>query len=225
MKRTRKFGINTLRIVGLIALCIAANTALKFIQAKTESLVGTIKTKKSPSLIAAEQLAFIECKKKDGAYKEKHGKDLNFVLKRYGIDRSILDSDAVKSASRKMIEGGACEFMRSYDSLEDAVTMMREGRANGPSSFKKLKGWQFQVVDAIAEAECKTSLGQLDGDGRNIYLEKRLGKINTPPELTEKDFVSFIQKSMPTVLWLAEERSKNKLCDYMPVLPATHQGI
>ena len=167
---------------------------------------------KDPKITAAEQLAFVLCKKKQGNYKTHHDKDMRKVLSAHNIDNSLLDSDEVKTQVQKYIDDGACDFYAEYDRVGDLVPKQGEGKAQ----FKNLIGWEREVVVAMSEGECKTQFGEFGNQERENYVMKKLDKISYPSDLGEDEMVVKLKTNLPAVFWLIMEKTKNKNCSWMP---------
>jgi len=174
-----------------------------------------IKTQKDPNLIAAEQYAFVECKKKNGEYDDYHRKDMLLILGKYGISPNKLETQKVKELVKREIESGACDFFSDYDRITDMVAKMQDSE----SSYRKLSGWKLYTINMYAEAECKMSTGEISSrkEQESLLNQRLLKNESMFSEVDEAEFMSFIKANISTMAWLAGQKKSMKDCSYEPV--------
>ena len=202
--------------LGLIAVVAVAGFTIAQGHTKNRLLTERqqIETKKDPKVIAAEQLAFVSCKKKGGKYKSYHGEDMKKVLSAHGIESSLLNTKEVKNLAQKYIDGGKCDMLESlgWDRIWDGVPKKGEGE----SQFKNLVGWEREVAAVMAEADRKRKLGEFNYQERDSYTNSKLKKIVFPNDMTQNELQTTIAKNIPSAFWLVRGKVNKKNCLWMP---------
>lgn len=201
------------KISGLIIAAAALSAGVKLLEEHVRQNANSqvIQTEKDPNITAAEQLSFVLCKKRDGGFTNSHLQDMHYVLKRYGINRSILEKQKVKAMAQEFIDNGSCEFYASYKRIGDMIPEEGEGELK----FKSLNGWKREYIKILAEGECRTRTGKLDVRGRESFLVKRLEKIDIPENIGQDDAERVVKENLSAIVWLAAQKVKFKDCEWM----------
>jgi len=210
-----------MRIPPLISLAITAASLLVAWEGMRESHASPnepIKTQKDPSIVASEQYAFVECKRRSGEYKRYHHEDMIEVLKAYGIPVSILQTQKVKETASRQIKSGGCDFYSGIDRIKDIVGNIQHSE----SVYHKLSDWQLYTVNMYAEAECKISTGELSSrQEQEKLVEKRLSKGEGLFEGVGVDqFTDFVKGNISTMAWLTLQKKTKGDCTYRPSIRA-----
>ena len=208
MKLFKVAGLGLVAIVAVVGFKIEQGYAKHEILPKRQP----IETKKDPIIIAADQLTFVLCKKKQGQYKSYHDEDMRKVLSIYNIDNALLMTNSVKNLAQKYIDNGTCDMYTKYDRIGDMVPKKGEGE----SQFKNLVDWKREVVLVVAEAECKTQLGEFTSQERENYVMSKLEEVFFPNDLMEDDMQAMITENLPAFLWLTFAKKNNGNCLWMP---------
>ena len=201
------------KITGLIIAVAVVSAGARLIKQHVEqySQAHIIKTKKDPNLTSAEQLSFVLCKKRQGSFNKSHINDMYNVLQRFGIDRSILETEKVKAMAQEFVDDGVCDFYASYKSIGDMIPKKGEGE----SQFNELTGWERSYIKILAEGECRTQTGTLKAQDRESFLIDKLEKITLPENIGQDDAERLIKEKMPAILWLSKEKLRFNDCQWM----------
>ena len=188
----------------------------KFIK-EVEEAKKADKNSKSPAgdkfVAAAQQIAFVECKKMSNKAEPRHEEQMLEIFKFYNIDRQVIDSPRTRELVDKFINDGYCELTADWDSIQQ---IGKDVLNTGKSQYSKLTAWQKSMANIMATAECKLKFGQFSAEGRESYVLTNLENMSWPVDVQEEDVEKFVKTSMPVIAWLAIQKTKEQDCSYSP---------